>query len=640
MAQVGQVLLALAWASSLVGLGVIAGGVMTGKGWLFPGGRLATWVAATATTLASGLLLYSLLVSDFSLRYVTEHTSRTLPVAYKVSAFWAGQEGSLLLWAWVLSLYTAYVTAVAWSGQPQLCARAAGVMSAVQVFFLLLLTFVTSPFAALSPVPADGAGLNPMLQNPGMFFHPVTLYLGYVGFTVPFAFALASLHLGRSDGRWLELSRPWTMWSWLFLSVGILLGMQWAYVELGWGGYWGWDPVENASLLPWLTATAFLHSALMQERRGLLRAWNVGLVVATFFLTVLGTFITRSGILSSVHSFADSGLGVYFLVFLVAVLLGSAYLIVRRLPILRDQEGLDTFLSRETAVILADVLLVAFAFIILWGTVFPIVSRALGGVEVAVGSRFFDRAAVPFGAGTVALLAVCPALGWRRARWSSFWRSLAWPGGITVVVAVAYGLGAAHTGSFSPGTLAGLGAACLAVTATLAQLGRDLARRRHRRRYGGLVVHLAVAFMVVGFAGSAFRQEITVTVPPGQTLEAGGYTVTYQGLEAAHLPHRVSVYARLEVTRGGKAVAVLLPEKQYYPHFPPVSEVAILGGWRQDLYTVLADWKQDGSAILTIIEEPLVAWIWLGGYILVAGTLLAAWPSRHKPAEQGGQGLG
>ncbi|MEW6547074.1 MAG: heme lyase CcmF/NrfE family subunit [Bacillota bacterium] len=657
MVQLADVVVLAGFLACLYGGGMLVLGVrQERKSWLEQG-RAAAVAGAVLCTLASGMLVYFLIVSDFRIAYVVNHTSRNLPLLYRVSAFWAGQEGSLLLWALVLSWYAAYVARVTWGRSPALSARALALMLGVEAFFLFLVGFVTSPFRVVSPVPADGMGLNPMLQNVGMLLHPVTLYLGYVGFTVPFAFALAALHAGDSAGSqpgWLHLTRSFTLWSWLFLSVGIILGMQWAYVELGWGGYWAWDPVENASLLPWLTATAFLHSALVQEKRGTMAGWNVILVVMTFFLTILGTFLTRSGVLSSVHAFAPSGLGAYFLVFMVLVLLGSAYLLVRGWSLVEETRPLESLLSRETAVIVAEFLFAAFALVVFWGTVFPLLSVAAGGKQISVGPAFYVRAAVPFGALTVVLLGICQVLGWSRSRLSGVARGLAVP---AVLAALAAGALTRWQGPqrLSVGALAGFFAAFLVAFTGFAQLLRDVRARRsstqegwlgalaglverNPRRYGALLVHLAVACMVVGFSGSAFRQEATFTLQPGQSTEAVGYTITYRGLDAAHLPHRVSVYAHLEVTRDGR-VTVLRPEKQYYPSYESAfSEVAVRGGLSEDLYTVLEVWQHDGTASFRVIREPLVAWIWVGGYLLVGGTLVLAWPRRlpgptPRPAE-------
>ena len=648
--------------ASLYGGGVLVLGIAREKKAWLERGRAAAVAAAVLCTLASALLIYLLAVSDFRVAYVANHTSRTLPLVYKVSAFWAGQEGSLLLWVLVLSWYAAYVARVTWGRSPALAARALALMMGVEAFFLLLLAFVTSPFRVLSPVPPDGAGLNPMLQNVGMLLHPVTLYLGYVGFTVPFAFALAALLAGPAAGPgWLQLTRSFTLWSWLFLSVGIILGMQWAYVELGWGGYWAWDPVENASLLPWLTATAFLHSALVQEKRGTMAGWNVILVAVTFFLTILGTFLTRSGVLSSVHAFAPSGLGVYFLAFLGLVFLGSVYVIARKWSLVEETRPLESLLSREAAVILTEFFLAAFALVVFWGTVFPLFEGTAGGKQVTVGPGFYLRAAVPFGALTVLLLGVCQVLGWSRSRLAGVARSLAVPAGLALLVTG--GLGAAmarlHGSPPSAGMLVGFLAASLVVFSGLAQVVRELRARcsstgegwlaaltglvdRNPRRYGALLVHLAIACMVLGFSGSVLRGEAAFTLQPGQSTEALGYTITYRGLDAADLPHRVSVYAHLEVTRGSRTF-LLRPEKQYYPNYESAfSEVAVRGGLDEDLYTILEAWQHDGTASFRVIREPLVAWIWVGGYLLVAGTLVLAWPRRpglqRRPSTRAGRG--
>ncbi len=670
MATVPTFLLALALGASLYGPVVLGFGARAGRADLLKQGRLAAGLAAGALTLAAAFLVYYLGVSDFRLAYVADHTSRAIPLAYKIAAFWAGQEGSFLLWSLVLAWYAAYAATVTWRRSPDLTARAVAVMLGVNAFFLILLVFRANPFRLVSPVPEDGVGLNPLLQNFGMLAHPLTLYLGYVGFTVPFAFALAYL-LGRDKGGkartrrvppaagapgptgttgapgWLALTRSFTLFSWLFLSVGIVLGMQWAYVELGWGGYWGWDPVENASLVPWLTATAFLHSALVQERKGNLAAWNVLLVSLTFLLTVLGTFLTRTGIVSSVHAFTESGLEAYFLPFMLLVAGVTTWAVARGWPRLRDAKPLESLLSREAAVVLAVFLFGAVALVVLWGTLFPLVSKVLGGREVSVGPSYYLRSAVPIGGATVALLAVCQALGWSKTKAAALVRFLAPVAGLALAGAVGLAL-LFRPSVLTPGAVAGFAAAFLALFSTLGLVGRDARARRassaegvaravaslfeiNPRRYGALLVHLAIACMVAGFTGTAFREEKTFTLQPDQTVALAGYDLAYRGLGASHLPYRVSVAARVEATRGSR-VSLLLPEKQYYANYESgFSEVAVLGGLKEDLYVILDSWSPDGSVSLRVLREPLVAWIWIGGYLLAVGTLVLAWPRRAGP---------
>lgn len=672
----------VALAASVYAAGALVLGLGRGRAGALAQGRSAVTLAAAALALASTLLVVALARSDFRFAYVAEHTSRAIPVAYKVAAFWAGQEGSFLLWSLVLGLLCLYVSTVTWRQAPGLAARALVIMLAVNVFFLFLLVAVANPFRLSSPVPADGQGLNPMLQNFGMLAHPLALYLGYVGFTVPFAFALAEMFGGRkpasrkgtlapakgaparAEPTWLDLTRSFTLFSWLFLSIGILLGMQWAYVELGWGGYWSWDPVENASLLPWLTATAFLHSALVRERKNALARWNALLVSTTFFLTLLGTYLTRTGVVSSVHAFAPSGLEVYFVPFLALVAAGSAFGIARawrRLgaPLAASPGGSLSSasgspsrgpsggpgggtLSREAVVAVAVMVFAAMTLVVLWGTLYPLVARLSGGREVAVGASYYGRAALPVGAAAVSLLGLCQAMGWGQTSLATLGRRLVLPFGLALAgsLALAWVLG---SGRLSGVAAAGFGVAFAVLASGVAAVGRDVKARAAStgegllralstlvevapRRYGAALVHLAVALMVLGFAGTAFRQEQTVTMRPDETATVAGYDVTFRGLAADHLPYRVGVVARLEVERGSRVVLVE-PQKQYYSNYEaPFSEVAVVGGLREDFYAVLDAWTPEGAASVRVVREPLVAWIWIGGYLLVGGTLMLAWP--------------
>ncbi|RJQ04628.1 MAG: heme lyase CcmF/NrfE family subunit [Bacillota bacterium] len=662
-------LIVLALMAAAYGTGALSLGAFgRGRRELVEHGRVAALLSAGALTVASGLLIRYLAVSDFRLAYVAAHTNRALPAVYKIAAFWAGQEGSFLLWALVLGWFAVYVSRVTWRRAPELSARALTFILATNVFFLLVMVARANPFTLASPVPDDGIGLNPLLQNFGMLAHPVTLYLGYVGFTVPFAFAVAymlgggsggkstgggktprksrrgsldSAHTGSPGAEWLTLTRSFTIFSWLFLSIGIILGMQWAYVELGWGGYWAWDPVENASLIPWLTATAFLHTALVQERKGTLAGWNVALIAATFFLTILGTFLTRTGVVSSVHAFAESGLETYFLPFMAVIVLGTGYVVARNWSRVKETKPLGSFLSREAAVVLAGFLFVAFAAVVLWGTLVPLFSRLASGREVSVAAPFYLRSAVPIGAVTVVLLGLCQQLGWSRTSTGPLLRVLAAALGVSVAGSFALAWFLAP-GSPAPNTLWGFGAAFLVVLSALVLFARDMRARRSStgegplralaalielspRRYGALIVHLAIAAMALGFAGTPFRQEATFVLLPGQTATAAGRELKFTGLSAEHLPHRVSVVASIEVR--GDGLASLRPEKQYYPNYESAfTEVAVLGGLVEDIYVILEAWSPDGSASLRVIREPLVAWIWIGGYLLAAGTLLSAWP--------------
>ncbi|MHB8926927.1 MAG: heme lyase CcmF/NrfE family subunit [Bacillota bacterium] len=677
MPELGSLALYVGLVVAAYSVVALAVGLAAGNGRIVGSGRGGVIATLLSTTLASFSLLYLLVKGDFSVGYVAEYSSRGLPWFYKLSAFWAGQAGSLLLWLWLL---TAYATAVIIAGtraanatgagaigaagrtrpetaaQAVLAPRAAAFLQAISVFFFILLVTVAKPFARLAEVPADGQGLNPLLENPGMVIHPVATYLGYVGFAVPFAFALAALTLGSRPGAeiaraaWVRLTRKWTLTAWLFLSIGILTGMQWAYVELGWGGYWAWDPVENASLIPWLTGTALIHSAMMQERKGLLKFWNLSLVTATFLLTIFGTYLTRSDVLSSVHAFGDRQMGLYFLGFLSLVVVGTVGLVIARRGPIADDRPIEAYISKETSFLTNNVLLVGTAFVVFWGTIFPVVTRNLLGREVAVGPGFYNRLSLPLGLAILVLAGLCPLIAWRRSSLKNLRDNFLVPFVAALVFA-----GLALIFKVRPvwAVVAFAGAVFVGVTVVLefargamvrarshgenpvAALGR--LTTRNRRRYGGYLVHLSVALIAVGITGSSvYKVEATQTLNPGQSLNVGAYTVTYQKLdmrEAPNHPGVVEVFAETAVSRNGRELAVLAPKKQFYPNREePGTEVAILGGLARDVYVILAGRDEGMAATFKVMVNPLVAWIWIGGFLLVFGTGFALWPQARQAA--------
>ncbi|MHB8946474.1 MAG: heme lyase CcmF/NrfE family subunit, partial [Bacillota bacterium] len=557
-----------------------------------------------------------------------------------------------------------------------LAPRAAAFLQAISLFFFILLVSVAKPFARLAEIPADGQGLNPLLENLGMVIHPVALYLGYVGFAVPFAFALAALTLGSRLGAetarsaWVKLSRKWTLTAWLFLSIGILTGMQWAYVELGWGGFWAWDPVENASLIPWLTATALIHSAMMQERKGLLKFWNVSLVTVTFLLTIFGTYLTRSDVLSSVHAFGDRQMGLYFLGFLTLVVVVTVGLVIARRGDVADHRPIEAYVSKETSFLANNVLLTGTAFVVFWGTIFPIVTRNLIGREVAVGADFYNRLSLPLGLLILILAGLCPLIAWRRSSLKNFRDNFLYPLAAALVFA-----GLAVVFRMRPlwAVVAFASAVFVAVTVVLEfAKGTAVRARSHdenlvaafgrlttqnRRRYGGYLVHLAVALIAVGIVGStAFKLQDTRTLTPGQSMTLGAYTLTYQKLDMRQTPsHKdvVEVFADVAVARGSHELGVVEPKKQFYPNRQePGTEVAILGSLSRDVYVILASWDESMTASFQVMVNPLVAWIWIGGFLLAFGTLFALWPQargaavteygtlRRTPAAASGRALG
>ncbi|MBI4408852.1 MAG: heme lyase CcmF/NrfE family subunit [Gemmatimonadetes bacterium] len=600
-------------------------------------------------------MVYALVTRDFSISYVAQVGSRATPLFYTIISLWGALDGSILFWGLVLSGYTAL--AVRWSRAEAgaVLPYALAILLAVGSFFYLLLVGPANPFGRMFPVPVDGPGPNPLLQNHLlMAIHPPLLYLGYVGMTVPFAFATGALLAGGLDDRWIRLTRRWTLTAWGFLSLAIIAGMWWSYEVLGWGGYWAWDPVENASFMPWLTATAFLHSAMVEERRGLLRVWNVSLVVATFVLTILGTFLTRSGILSSVHAFTQGTIGFFFLAFIAVVLLFSLALVAGRSTELRGTGRLEGVVSRDTAFLLNNLLFTAFTFTVLLGTLFPLAAEAVRGVKVSVGAPFFNRMTIPLCAALLFLVGVGPALPWGRPERQLLRRKFVPPFlalGLVAGTLLALGVRA-------PFTVAAFAFAGFALTANLGEFadGTRARRRAHGeappralvrlvrsnpRRYGGYLAHLGVLLIALGItASSSFRTERQATLRPGQTLAIAGHVLRFERLWARQEPQRFVVAADLTVLRGSTSLGRLDPRLNYYAaSAEPVATPAVRSRARADLYVTLLAFEQDGSsATFHAYVQPLVIWIWLGGAVIAAGALLAL-SQRRERRSPGGERL-
>ncbi|MFQ5886146.1 MAG: heme lyase CcmF/NrfE family subunit, partial [Anaerolineae bacterium] len=606
-----------------------------GKRFDYPGflasARNGVYAVGGLLTVAALALIYALVTHDFQVEYVASYTSLDLPLFYALSAFWAGQAGSLLLWAWLLALFSVIVVLQNRRDQ-ELLPYVISILMGIEIFFLVLMIMTTNPLHRLDFVPSDGQGMNPLLQNPGMIFHPPATYLGYVGFAVPFAFAMAALFTGRLDEVWIRTTRRWTLLSWLFLSIGVGLGAQWAYVELGWGGYWAWDPVENASLLPWLTGTAFLHSAMIQERRGMLKVWNLALVALTFLLSIFGTFITRSGIVESVHSFGVSTLGPYFLAFLGLVTVSFLFLLFDRLPSLRSENTLDSLLSRESTFLLNNLILLGAAFATFWGTIFPMVSEAVTGNKITVGAPFYNQVNGPIFLTLVLLVGICPLISWRRASKENLLRNFSYP--LVVSLAVAgflFLLGVREWYALLSFTV------CAFVMVTiLSEFYRGLrARRRlygenhfsalinllrrHRRRYGGYIVHLGVVLLTIGVVGSTlYKAETEAHLNPGERVSLKGYSLEFQGLSQYATRNRTVLAANLELYQGDRLLGTMTPERAFYRKAQePTTEVDIRTTLKEDLYLILAGVSEDGSATFKVIINPLVAWIWVGGMVLI-----------------------
>lgn len=594
-------------------------------------------------TLASSIMIYALVTRNFQVQYVAQYTNRSLSLIYTITAFYAGQEGSLLFWAWLLSLFASIVIWQNRRKNREVLPYVSLVLISITFFFLFLMVFVTNPFAKLPTTPLDGKGLNPLLQNPGMIFHPITLFLGYVGFAIPYAFAMAALITGQLGSTWIRTTRRWTLFSWFFLAIGNLFGAQWAYVELGWGGYWAWDPVENASFMPWLVATAYLHSVMIQEKRGMLKVWNIVLITLTFVLTIFGTFITRSGIISSVHTFGQSSLGWIFLAFLGVIILVSFNLLMNRLPQLKSRNELDSLLSRESSFLYNNLILVAITLTTLWGTLFPIISEAVRGVKITVGPPFFNKVNTPFGLALLALTGLCPLIAWRKTTLKNLRTNFISPFLITVGAGAAlFLLGIRQLTPLLSFTLSLFVMIAISfeffrgAKARKQMAGEGLLRalwnvvNRNKRRYGGYIVHVGIVLIFVGITGNAFKIEKQATVKKGESFSIKNYTLRYDSLASYPTASKEVVAATLSVFNSGEKLDVLYPERNFHQgHDQPATEVAIRSTLKEDLYVILAGYDGD-TATFKVLVNPLVIWLWIGGAVMTLGTIFAMLPDRKK----------
>jgi len=604
---------------------------------------------------AAFALVWAAFTNDFSVEYIRAHSNIALNPAYKFAALWSGQEGSLLLWAWLLSAY-GFVLRARHRVDVRLSAFASVILAAVQVFFLLLLTVVAPPFSiAPGAVAMDGAGLNPLLQYPEMVIHPPMLYLGYVGFAVPFAFALGALMMRYPGEKWIHITRRWTMVTWLFLTCGIFMGAHWAYSVLGWGGYWGWDPVENASLMPWLTGTAFLHSVMMQEKRGMMKNWNVWLIFSTFMLTVLGTLLTRSGIISSVHAFAQSPIGAWFYTFIILVFLVCLITFLMRRDHLKSENKLESLVSRESSFLFNNMILLAACITVLWGTLFPLLSEAVTGSKVTMGAPYYNRVNIPIGLFLLFLTGLGPLLAWRSTTLRSIRRNFVLPAiamAATAVVLMIVGVRPWNDGDDMGSTFFSLIAFTLSagvITAIVEEFTRGasvvrtqtgknllssmlLLTHRNTRRYGGYIIHFGIVVMFIGIAGGAFNRAAEMEMSYGDTLAIGPYRLVCQSITQDSKPEYDTDYAVLDVYRGGKYVTQLAPEKRAYfagtDHEQSSTIVALHSTAEADLYSVFEGRNPDsGRPIIKVFLNPLIAWIWIGVAIVVAGTFIALVPN-------------
>ncbi|HLH75747.1 MAG TPA: heme lyase CcmF/NrfE family subunit, partial [Candidatus Binataceae bacterium] len=646
MAFLGKLALGLALLLALYSIWANWLGMRRNRAELLASARHALWAMAAMVALAAGTLWAALLQSDFSLEYVASYTSTTLPTVYKVTALWGGQQGSLLFWTLLLSLFTALVAFQNRARNSEIAPWVLIVMAGVAVFFLGMLNFITRPFDPLIPAAAQGRDLNPLLQNYWMAIHPPSLYTGYVSATVPFAFACAALITRRLDDNWIRSTRRWAIFSWFFLTLGNMFGARWAYEVLGWGGYWAWDPVENAAFMPWLVMTAYLHSVMVQERKDMLKVWNLVLIGMAFALTLFGTFITRSGVISSVHSFTQSGLGPYFLGFLLVVVVSYTALLVSRLPALRSPAEIESFLSREAAFLFNNLVLVGIAFAVFWGTIFPVLSEAVRGVKITVGPPFFNKVNGPLALALIFLMGVGPLIAWRRASRKNLVQSFTAP----MVFGLGIGLLSLALGIHIWYVLVAFSLAAFALATVVMEFQRGVGARgrmvhepppralanliaKNNRRYGGYIVHVGVALAFVGIVGSSFfKTEVKRSVNQGQSFAVGPYQLTYQGLSSFENAHMERLTANLALSRNGRALATLTPAKLFYKREQqPATQVAIRPTLAADLYVVLAGVDDKSSmATFEVFLTPLVSWLWLGGLMMALGTVVAMWPNLRE----------
>jgi cytochrome c-type biogenesis protein CcmF len=662
MAQIGSFALLLALALSVYSF--LAGVISLlrqdqGSERLGETARRAGIATFGAVVMAAVVLVISAFQDNFTIAYIFHHSNRALPAPYKFATLWSGQEGSLLFWSLLLATY-GFVLRLRYKTDARLFAYASVILAGVQIFFLMLVNFAANPFGILEgPLRPDGSGLNPLLQYPEMVIHPPMLYLGYVGFTVPFAFALGALIMKYPGEKWIHITRRWTMVTWGFLTCGVFLGAHWAYSVLGWGGYWGWDPVENASLMPWLTGTAFLHSVMMQEKRGMLKVWNMWLIFATFWLAILGTFLTRSGIISSVHAFAQSSIGEWFAWFLALTFAVFLYFFLKNKSHLRSEHKLESLISRESSFLFNNLLFVLLCFTVLWGTWFPKISELAQGNKVTVGAPFYNRVAIPVALLLLLLTALGPLLAWRKTSFESLKRNFLWPTIGAVAVAVVLMITPESWGSpfgmkpwkdisyfYSLMAVALSVLVTLTVAAEFYRGGRVISRHtgqgmfasmvqlthRNTRRYGGYIVHFGVVVVIIGLAGAAFNQDVEKVLGFGDKVTIGAYTLICRSYTQEDKPNYASEWAIMDVYKGGRQIDTLYPERRFYKASQQAQTMpSIRSTVQEDLYLVYEGQDETGKPILKAHLNPLVMWLWLGVWIMIGGTVLALVPNAPAP---------
>ena len=625
----------------------------SGDGRLFLSGQRAALAVSLLSIFATIILTQLLMTSNFDVDYVAHYTSQETPLIYKFTALWAGQSGSLLFWLFILSLYAIIAILQNQRSQLKLMPWVMIVLVTVQLFFLILVNFITNPFAPTETdfVIANGLGLNPLLQNATMAIHPPMLYLGFVGFTVPFAFSIAAMAQRDMNALWMRTVRQWLLFVWLMLSIGVMLGGWWAYQELGWGGYWAWDPVENASFMPWLAGTALLHSVMIQEKKDMLKVWNMVLIIITFTLCIFGTFLTRSGIMSSVHSFTASSLGPIFLGFVFFILVISFGLMSRRMQLLRSKKRIESFSSRESGFLFNNVVFIVMCFAVLWGTLFPVISEAVRGTKITVGAPFFNQINIPIGLVLLCLTGIGPLLVWRKTSKQSFIRNFTTPVIAGLVMALIL-----YITNIRGYVLISFSLSVFVLTTISLEFARGIRSRitvhkenpltafwrllrKNRSRYGGYIVHVGIVFMFIGFTGHAFDIEKEFGLKKDETNHLSGYTFVLQNIREEERPNHYAWIADLHVSdASGKEIVMLHPEKRIYFHRnpdperrQPHSELDIYSTMKQDIYSIFNSVDlENGVAYLKIMINPLVNWVWFGGFIFVLGTLVALWPPKKE----------
>jgi cytochrome c-type biogenesis protein CcmF len=642
-ATLGHISILLAFFIALLGIASPIVAARTGNQRFLAATRYAILGQFALVTVAAASLIYGLVSTDFSIKYVAFNTTRATPVYYRVTGLWGALEGSLLLWEWVLIIFYGITAWIYRDRHHETMPWVLMIFSIVSAFFLGVIGFLSNPFEIVSPIPLDGRGLNPLLEDANMMTHPPLLYTGFVGLTVPYAFAMAALIVGKVDEAWITTTRRWTIIAWFFLTVGNLVGAWWSYHVLGWGGYWAWDPVENAAFMPWLPATAFLHSVQVQERRRMLKVWNLSLIIVAFSLTIFGTFLTRSGIISSIHAFSSGPVGGFFLGFLAFVLLGSFGLLAYRADLLKEQPELDSMVSRESAFLLNNIVLVSALFTIFLGTIFPLLSEAVAGVQVSVGAPYFNSVTVPLFLFLVFLMGVGPIIAWRRASWDNLKRNFLCP----AIAALLLGLGlfAWKIRDFLPilgFTLMAFVAftiiydTALALRARKRIAGEGILRglvtltRRNQRRYGGFIVHLGVVLIMMGIAGSmSYSLEKEATLALKQNLQIGNYRIQFEGLKGSQQPTHFRVEGAFRVVHNGNDEGIMSPALKFFPtQQSPVGRAVHQSSLGEDIYLILSGFSEldRNQATLKVLVRPLVIWMWIGGFVIAFGTLICILP--------------